>query len=72
MMMKDMCKEDEFGNSIWPELKRRKPRGREIMRMLFQKYRHEGRNVEETDMRRYLGSIIKGNRTNLNVECVKN
>lgn len=47
MMMKDMCKEDLFGNSIWPELKKRKPGGREVMKKLFQKCRCEGRNVEK-------------------------
>lgn len=55
MMMKDMCKEDEFGSSIWPELKRRKTGGRKVMRKLFQKCRCEGKNVEEADRRTCLG-----------------
>lgn len=67
-----MCKEDESGNSIWPELKRRKTGGGKVMRKLFWKCRCEEKNVDEADMRKCLGSIIKGNCNQLNAEWFKN
>lgn len=48
-----------FGNSRWPELKRGKPGCRKVMRKLFQKFRCEGKKVEEADKRKCLGNIIR-------------
>ena len=31
MTMKDKCKEDSLGNSMWPEQKKRKPGGKEAV-----------------------------------------
>ena len=57
-MMKDVCKEDSFATAY--DLKeKRKLGGRKVLRKLFQKCTCEGRNVEEADIRKYIGSIIK-------------